>query len=99
GTTLIEGASGVWLDSWADLLRIVLVGTAAYAALVLVLRVSGKRTLGQLNAFDFVVTVSLGSTLATILLSTDVSFMEGLLALALLAGLQFLVASVAARWP
>lgn len=89
----------MWLDSWADLLRIVLVGTAAYAALVLVLRVSGKRTLGQLNAFDFVVTVSLGSTLATILLSTDVSFMEGLLALALLAGLQFLVASVAARWP
>lgn len=89
----------MWFDSWADLLRIVLVGTAAYAALVFVLRVSGKRTLGQLNAFDFVVTVSLGSTLATILLSTDVSFMEGLLALALLAGLQFLVASVAARWP
>ncbi|MFC7401357.1 DUF421 domain-containing protein [Citricoccus sp. GCM10030269] len=89
----------MWFDSWFDLLRIVLVGAAAYAALVVVLRVSGKRTLGQLNAFDFVVTVSLGSTLATILLSSDVSLAEGLTALALLAGLQFLVASLSAHWP
>jgi len=35
-----------------------------------VLRVSGKRTLAKLNAFDFVVTVALGSTLATILLNS-----------------------------
>jgi uncharacterized membrane protein YcaP (DUF421 family) len=35
-----------------------------------VLRVSGKRTLAKLNAFDFVVTVALGSTLATILLKS-----------------------------
>ena len=89
----------MWFDSWAEILRIVLVGAAAYTALVVVLRISGKRTLGQLNAFDFVVTVSLGSTLATILLSSDVSWSEGVAALALLAALQFLVALISARWP
>jgi uncharacterized membrane protein YcaP (DUF421 family) len=39
---------------------------------VLLLRVSGKRTLSKLNAFDLVVTVALGSTLATVLLSKGV---------------------------
>lgn len=87
----------MWFDSWADIVRIVVVGAAAYAALVVVLRVSGKRTLAQLNAFDFVVTVALGSTLATILLSADVSLTEGVTAFALLAGLQFLVATVSAH--
>ncbi|MBX9471417.1 DUF421 domain-containing protein [Microcella sp.] len=89
----------MWFDSWADLARVVLVGTAAYGALVLVLRVSGKRTLSQLNAFDFIVTVALGSTLATILLSSDVSFTEGLIAIALLVTLQWVVAIIASRWP
>jgi uncharacterized membrane protein YcaP (DUF421 family) len=89
----------VWFDSWPAILRIVLVGSAAYAVLIIVLRVSGKRTLGQLNAFDFVVTVALGSTVATILLSTEVSWAEGFTALALLAGLQFLIAWISARWP
>lgn len=89
----------MWFDSWGDLLRILAVGSAAYAALMVVLRVSGKRTLSQLNAFDFVVTVSLGSTLATVLLSPDTSWTEGVLALALLAGLQFLMAWASAHLP
>jgi len=49
----------VWFDSWADILRVIIVGAVSYATLVGVLRLSGKRTLGQLNAFDFVVTVVL----------------------------------------
>lgn len=89
----------MWFDTWSDLLRVVLVGSAAYASLVLVLRVSGKRTLAKLNAFDLVVTVALGSTLATILLSADVSWSEGMVALVLLALLQMLVAAVTARLP
>jgi uncharacterized membrane protein YcaP (DUF421 family) len=89
----------VWFDSWADILRILLVGAASYTTLVAILRLSGKRTLAQLNVFDFVVTVALGSTLATIFLSTDVSWAEGATALALLAALQLLVALVSARRP
>jgi len=89
----------MWFDSWGDIARVLLVGSAAYATLIVVLRLSGKRTLSQLNAFDFVVTVAIGSTLATILLSSDVSWSEGLAALALLVGLQLVVALVSSRWP
>lgn len=88
----------MWFDSWSDIARTLLVGGAAYIALMLVLRLSGKRTLSQLNAFDFVVTVALGSTLATVLLSSEVSWTEGVVALALLAGLQFAIAWVTTRW-
>jgi uncharacterized membrane protein YcaP (DUF421 family) len=88
----------VWFDSWSDLGRLLIVGPLAYVALVAMLRISGARTLSKLNAFDLVVTVALGSTLATVLLSTDVSLAEGLLALAVLILLQFLVSWSSRRW-
>lgn len=89
----------MWFDSLMALARVVTVGAAAYITLVLTLRLSGKRTLAKLNAFDLVVTVALGSTLATILLNKDVSWAEGGTALALLALLQFAVAWVTVRLP
>lgn len=89
----------MWFDTWSDVLRVSLVGPASYAALVLILHTSGKRTLAKLNAFDLIVTVALGSTLATILLSTDVSWAEGVVALGVLALLQLLVATLTSRLP
>lgn len=92
----------MWPDmlfqGWAGLGRTVLVGILAYVALVLMLRVSGKRTLSKLNAFDLVVTVALGSTLATVLLSKDVALAEGLTAFAVLIALQFMVTWGSVRW-
>jgi uncharacterized membrane protein YcaP (DUF421 family) len=72
---------------------------AAYALLVLFLRISGKRTLAKMSAFDLVVTVALGSTLSTILVSRDVPLADGVVALALLIGLQYGVAWTSVRWP
>ncbi len=89
----------MWFDTWSDVLRVLLVGPASYVALVLILRTSGKRTLAKLNAFDLVVSVALGSTLATIFLSKDVSWAEGVVALGVLALLQLLVALLTSRRP
>jgi uncharacterized membrane protein YcaP (DUF421 family) len=82
------------------LFRTLVVGLLAYASLVVLLRLSGNRTLSKMNAFDLIVTVALGSTLATVLLTKDVALAEGTLALALLIGLQFAVTwtSVRVRW-
>src|SRR5690606_27450038 len=87
-------------DSWYDLARVAAVSVLSYGALVLILRLSGNRSLAKLNIFDFVVTIALGSTLATVLLSSDVSFAEGALAFVMLAGLQWVVSwlSVRAGW-
>ena len=87
----------MFFDSWSGLLRTAVVGVLAYAGLVLLLRVSGKRTLSKMNAFDLVVTVALGSTLATIILSQDVALAEGLIAFALLIGLQFAITWLSTR--
>ncbi|GIF01184.1 hypothetical protein [Paractinoplanes rishiriensis] len=61
------------LQNPSDLWRVVVVGVLIYPALIAVLRWSGKRNLAKMNAFDLIVTVALGSTLATILLSRDVA--------------------------
>lgn len=82
---------------FSSLGHLVLVGAGAYIWLIVVLRVSGKRTLAQLNAFDFVITVAFGSTLASVILNRSVPWMEGAAALALLALLQFVVAWTAVR--
>lgn len=89
----------MWFDSWSDIIRVLVVGAAAYVMLVLVLRVSGKRSLAKLNAFDLVVTVALGSTLATVLLDADVSWSEGVMAFVTLAVLQFVVTWTSTRVP
>lgn len=84
----------ITLDSF---IRIVTVGVLAYIGLLIFLRTSGKRTLTKLNAFDLVVTVALGSTLATILLNSQISLWEGLTAFAVLIGLQYLLTFTAVR--
>lgn len=84
-------------QDWSDVVRTLLVGVLAYVGLVVFLRISGKRTLAKLNAFDLVVTVALGSTLSAILLQEAVALAEGLTAFALLIVLQFLVTFTSVR--
>lgn len=83
--------------TWSSFTRIVTVGFLAYIGLVFFLRISGKRTLTKLNAFDLVVTVALGSTLATILLNDKISLLEGLTAFGLLIGGQYIMTFLAVR--
>lgn len=84
-------------DSWSDIARVLVIGSLAYIGLVILLRVSGNRTLSKMNSFDLVVTVAFGSTLSAILTNKDVSLAEGLSAIALLVILQFVITWLAVR--
>lgn len=84
-------------NGWTGIWHTVLVGALAYLALLVLLRVSGKRTLSKMNAFDLVVTVALGSTLATVLLSKDVALAEGITAFVTLVLLQLAIAWLSVR--
>ncbi len=88
----------MFFDSWFGLLRVLVVGTLAYGALIVLLRVSGKRSLSKMNAFDLVVTVALGSTFAAVILNNSIPLAEGVLALALLVGLQFVITWLSVRF-
>ena len=81
----------LFLDSWTGLQRMLIVSVLAYVVPVAFLRLSGKRTLSKMNALEPVVTVALGSTLATMLLGKDVALAEGAAAFATLIALQFVV--------
>jgi len=87
----------MFFQSWEGIVRTLVVGILAYATLVLFLRISGKRTLAKLNAFDLVVTVALGSVLSAVALQKSIALAEGATALAVLILAQFAVTFVSVR--
>lgn len=74
------------------LARILIVGTAAYLAIVIILRISGKRTLASMSAFDFIIAVAVGAVFGRTLTAKELSLSETLTAFLLLAVLQFVFA-------
>lgn len=76
---------------WENLWHVALCAAISYVTLFLFIRISGKRTLSQMNAFDFVLTVSLGSTLSFMILA-QVPIVEGAVALLVIISLQYLLA-------
>lgn len=89
----------MWFESWSAVLRVLLVGSAAYVTLVVLLRLAGKRTLAKLNAFDFVVTVAIGSVLASAVVSQDVPWASALAGMTVLVAGQVLIARLTSWLP
>lgn len=87
----------VWFGDWQSIINIIYVTPVAYVSMVILLRVSGKRTLSKMNAFDFVVTIALGTILATIALNKDVPLANGIAAFLVFIGCQFLFTWLAVR--
>jgi uncharacterized membrane protein YcaP (DUF421 family) len=86
------------LDDLPLVVRTLVAGMAAYVALIVALRVSGKRTLAKWNAFDFVVTIALGSLLASTVTASGTSVAQGVAGFVVLIALQFTIAWLAVRF-
>ncbi|WP_082892807.1 DUF421 domain-containing protein [Rossellomorea aquimaris] len=87
----------MFFGTWYGIYRIIVVGVLAYLSLVVLLRISGKRTLSKMNAFDLVVTVGIGSVLGIILLNKKVPLLEGITAYLVLIVMQYVVAWLSVR--
>jgi len=81
----------IFFKDWKSIGHVVLATVIAFVTLFSFLRISGKRTLAKLNAFDFVVTVALGSTLSYMMLAM-VPLVEGSIVLFLIIMLQYIFA-------
>ena len=90
--------SSFFFDNWESLLRTFVITIMAYILLIILLRASGKRTLSKMNAFDFIVTVALGSTLATVMLNKNIALADGVLGFFLLISLQFIITWFSSRY-
>jgi len=84
-------------NSWDALLNTLIFGTLGYIGIILILRISGKRTLSKWNSFDFIITIALGSMLANLMLSTDTSLAQGILGIGMLVFFQFIITWVSVR--
>ncbi len=88
----------LFFNGWQPLVHIAIVGLIGYAALILFLRLSGKRTLSRMNAYDMVMTMALGSVLTKAMLTQEQSVSETVFAIALLISFQFIVSFASFRW-
>lgn len=88
---------GLLFNSWSDLGRVLVLGVLGYISLVLLLRISGNRTLSKLNAFDFIVTIALGSTFGSFILNKEISLAEGVMGFIVLIGMQYVVSWLTIR--
>lgn len=81
----------VFTDGINPLWNIFVSSVGLYFSLIIFIRVSGKRSTSQMNNFDWLVTVALGSIVASGIVIENVSLSESLFAVALLLMLQFFV--------
>lgn len=88
-----------FFESWYSVGRTVTLTIVGFTALIVLLRVSGKRTLSKLNVFDFVFVVAVGSMFASTIIEKDITLVEGMSGLITLVLIQVVLARVAARWP
>ena len=88
-----EGMFALAMPWWVFVLRACVV----YFILLLLIRVSGKRSMGQFTPFDILLVVLLGNAVQNALLGSDTSVAGGLLLAITLISLNWIVGFVSAR--
>jgi uncharacterized membrane protein YcaP (DUF421 family) len=83
----------------AAIVKVIVVGMLDYLTLLALLRITGKRSLSKWNAYDLVVTVAIGSTLANAILSRTSTWAEASAGMGLLVAVQYIIARAAVRHP
>ena len=87
-----------WIRAAGDApLMIVISAVALYALLILYTRLVGLRSFSKMSAFDFAITIAIGSVLASVTLWQKPTLWDGAVALGTLFGLQFVVGNLRKR--
>ena len=82
-----------WFEvSYQSVIIISLSALGIYAAVILFTRIAGKRSFSKMSSFDFAMTVAIGSILASTILNSSVSLLEGVVGLAAVYLLQISIA-------
>ncbi|MEZ4951638.1 MAG: DUF421 domain-containing protein [Saprospiraceae bacterium] len=74
-----------------ELMRVIFSALIIYILIITFIRILGKRSTSELNTFDWIVTVSVGSIFASTIVLEDVSIPEGALSILALFLLQFAI--------
>ena len=77
-----------------DIVGILVSSIIIYVVLIFYIRVMGKRSTSELNSFDWIVTVSIGSIFASTVLLKDISIFEGGISILFLLILQYVTTKI-----
>ncbi|MFP5319450.1 MAG: DUF421 domain-containing protein [Acidimicrobiia bacterium] len=83
--------------SWRTIGYVMASTAATYVSAIVAIRLAGRRTVAELSAFDVVVTVAIGSLVASTAVSSEPSYTQGMIALVTLLLLQVGIAAVRQR--
>lgn len=79
----------VFYDGLGGILRTVVAAGILYIAVVCAVRIFGKRSTSQMNNFDWIVSVAIGSLMASGVLLSNVTVLESVIAIYVLLSLQW----------
>ena len=92
------GTSGDWLFADpGDVLKVIALSAAAFVTVAVAFRLAGTRAAGQMNNFDWIVTVAQGAIVGSIALGSGTSLAEGVAAVLTLLAFQYAINWVAVR--
>ena len=91
--------STLFWDGWEPVVHSVVMVLCGFVALVVILRVSGPRTMAKMTPLDFIVAVTIGSAFGRTLTATTVPLAQTVIVLVLLVAVQWLFAAARARSP
>lgn len=90
---LFDSLFGTSMPWWEFILR----ATLVYLVVLLLVRITGKRTVGQFTPFDLILVVLLGESVGHSMVGGDESLVGGLVLAATLLGLNWAVGFISAR--
>jgi len=83
------------IPAWDIVLRTAVI----YVVILIVLRLAGKREIGQMTVFDLVVLLLIANAVQNAMVGPDTSLPGGILAAAVLVILDVVLARLRLRWP
>lgn len=75
----------------SNLLHIMVSAFLIYMVMIIYFKIAGKRSTSEMNNFDWIVTVAIGSLVASTLILDDVSVTDGALGILMLLFMQYLL--------
>lgn len=80
-------------SSWSDLGTLAISALGIYVAVLVIVRINGLRSFSKMSSVDFVVTIAVGSIVASVA-ATTTSLASGVVAVVVLFGAQFVATTL-----
>ncbi len=87
----------MFYDDEPGLLSILFSAMVGFAWLIFLLRIAGKRTVAKFNMYDMILTFTVGSVLASMIVLKSVTLAEGCLAMAAIVAMDWLLSFAALK--